>query len=113
MPLNCLVCADPLPAPAPAGRPRRYCSAACRRRAYHQRHRTGQQTPPAAPPPAAGAHAPEGAHEALLAAIVLIPLGAEGAYAATRFTHFPWHELLSGLREGRAAACAPGETRTP
>ncbi|AEW99190.1 TetR/AcrR family transcriptional regulator [Streptantibioticus cattleyicolor] len=37
---SCALCGDPLP-PATRGRPQRYCSQACRQRAYRRRHPSG------------------------------------------------------------------------
>lgn len=101
--MNCVVCAAQLPQPAAVGRPRRYCSTACRQRAYRQRQRSEQRfcLPPRRLP---GAGAPMPA-EPLLAAIVLVPLDdAESVYAAQGYVEFPWESFLAGLRAERNAA---------
>jgi hypothetical protein len=41
-PTRCAHCAGALPTPAPTGRPGRWCSPACRTRAWRQRHTTGR-----------------------------------------------------------------------
>lgn len=98
--MNCVVCDAQLPAPASAGRPRRYCSAACRRRAYHARQLAER---PVSPPERGHAqNAGPQVPEPLLAAIVFVPVdGADSVYVAQSFGDFPWQELLADLRDGR------------
>lgn len=94
--MKCVVCDAQLPAPALVGRPRRYCSTACRQRAYRQRHRTEQRVSP----PARGRTEPCGSPvaEPLLAALVLFPLDdADSVYAAQSFAEFPWEYFLARL----------------
>jgi hypothetical protein len=43
-PARCAHCAGALPAPAPTGRPSRWCSPACRTRAWRQRRTTGKSS---------------------------------------------------------------------
>ena len=99
-PMNCLVCDAQLPAPASAGRPRRYCSAACRQRAYHARHAAEQPIPP---PQAVNERNLEGRlDEPLLAAIVFVPVDGEAAvYTAQSFAEFPWRRLVEELSAAR------------
>lgn len=113
--MNCLVCDAELPAPAPIGRPRRYCSAACRQRAYHARHATDQ---PVFPPANAldadviglGAR-PE---QPLLAAIVLVPVDCRGSvYAAQTFAEFPWRRFVADLSEGRVGISSSDSDDSP
>lgn len=103
--MNCVVCDAQLPAPASAGRPRRYCSTACRQRAYHARHAAEQ---PVLPPQAA--NGPDDwclTAEPLLAAIVFVPVDEDGhVFAAHSFGEFPWQALVDDLRECR-------ESRSP
>lgn len=103
--MNCVVCDAELPAPAPVGRPRRYCSAACRQRAYHARQLAEQ---PIYPPENAidanvmAQNAPVTPPQ-LLTAIVLVPLDCEGlVFAAHSFAEFPWYQLLAQLGETSA-----------
>ena len=113
--MNCLVCDAELPAPAPIGRPRRYCSAACRQRAYHARHATDQPVFP-----------PENALDAnvigldgqpaqpLLAEIVLVPVDCQSSvYAAQTFAEFPWRRLLADLSEGRVGVSSNDADNSP
>jgi hypothetical protein len=46
-PTRCAHCAGALPTPARTGRPSRWCSPACRTRAWRQRHTTGRPSSPA------------------------------------------------------------------
>ena len=98
--MNCAVCDTQLPTPASAGRPRRYCSAACRQRAYHARHVAEQ---PIIPPQATNEQTADCLlAEPLLAAIVLVPVGGDGSvYAAQAFGEFPWQRLVEDLRAVR------------
>lgn len=98
--MNCVVCDAQLPAPASAGRPRRYCSPACRRRAYHERQ---QAERPVSPPERGLARYTESqVPEPLLAAIVFVPVdGADSVYVAQPFGDFPWQQLLADLCDGR------------
>jgi hypothetical protein len=98
--MNCLVCDAQLPAPASVGRPRRYCSAACRQRAYHARHAGEQQI-----------HTADGERDKieagckpnlLLTAIVFVPVdGADAVFTAQPFSEFPWEEFLTAVGEQR------------
>lgn len=100
--MNCVVCDAELPAPAAVGRPRRYCSPACRQRAYHARQLAEQ---PVYPPENAVdaevmAYGTADPPPQLLAAIVLVPIDCEGSVlAAHPFAEFPWHRLLAQLSE--------------
>ncbi len=98
--MNCVVCDAQLPAPASAGRPRRYCSTACRQRAYHARHAAEQ---PILPPQAANRPDDEcRAAEPLLAAIVFVPVDEQGrVFAAHSFGEFPWRAFIDDLCESR------------
>ncbi|MBS2966953.1 hypothetical protein KGA66_28220 [Actinocrinis puniceicyclus] len=94
--MKCVVCDAQLPAPAPVGRPRRYCSTACRQRAYRHRHHSEQRLYS----PARGRTEPCGrpGAEPLLAALVLFPLDeADSVYAAQSFAEFPWEYFLARL----------------
>ena len=95
--MNCLVCDATLPAPAAVGRPRRYCSAACRQRAYHARQLAEQ--PVFLPENAINESAGCQQGELLLAAIVFVPVADESwVYAVHAFGEFPWHRLVADLR---------------
>jgi hypothetical protein len=97
--MNCLVCDATLPAPAAGGRPRRYCSAACRQRAYHARQLAEQ--PLFLPENAINESAGCQPGEPLLAAIVFVPIADESwVYAVHAFGEFPWHRLVADLRQG-------------
>lgn len=94
--MNCLVCDATLPAPAAVGRPRRYCSPACRQRAYHARQLADQ--PVCLPDNAVNESAGYQPAEPLLAAIVFVPVADESwVYAVHPFSEFPWHRLVADL----------------
>lgn len=106
--MNCLVCGAQLPAPATVGRPRRYCSAACRQRAYHARH-TGEQQDQAAGRERDKIEAGCGP-DLLLTAIVFVPVeGTEAVYTAQPFSEFPWEEFLTAIGAQRNGECPLGE----
>jgi hypothetical protein len=104
--MDCLVCDAPLPAPAAVGRPRRYCSAACRQRAYHARHLAEQ--PVVLPENAIDESVCGQQAEPLLAAIVFVPVADENwVYAVHAFGEFPWHRLVADLRSSRESISSP------
>lgn len=105
--MSCVVCQKDIPTVGGAGRPRRYCSTACRKRAYRQRQEErsgGSRTVEEACCPAGGAS---------IIALVFFPAGVEGQGAAVAGPLLDFGRFVTGLTQIHSPACSANQAERP